>query len=144
MIKKIDLVSKIRKNEMINFVDPTVDIYETWYRFMGRGKLKSIFASRIIELRMQYIPFCQCIIEDPSYNDVIGRSGVSNQDLEYQWHFAHRHNFPSNLHSSGRGERKKFYDIFHHPVSYVLMCSAHHEEYDREDDEWRNPKNNKN
>lgn len=148
MIYSFNFIKIIRNNEDIrNYFDYTVDRYDTWSLYPTKsGKPKSIYASRIIELRKQFIPFCGCEIEEPEINEIVDmeENPDSSQDYIYEWHFAHRHNFPSNIKSSGRGQSKKFYDIYNHPLSYLLMCNVHHEEYDRENGEWRNPKNRKN
>ena len=106
------------------------------------GSTKSYSAAHIINLRLQFRPTC-CNIDnyDPQINDVVGLLGDSAQDYEYAWHFVHRHGFPSQLHGSGRGQQNKVRDIINHPLSYMLMCNVHHEQYDRETDEWRNPHN---
>ena len=104
-------------------------------------------SNQIIDLRLQFQPFCQHMHSnlefDPKTNDIIGviEGGTSARDYIYEWHFAHRHGFPTDIHSSGRGMFARIRDIKNHPVSYILLCNTHHEEYDRENGEWRNPKN---
>jgi len=113
----------------------------------NKEKPKSLYASQIIDLRFQYQPFCHDEPDfNPNINEVVDmeEGGKSVRDFIYRWHFSHRHGFPSDLHSSGRGQKARAIDITKHPLSYILMCNAHHEEYDRENGEWRNPKNRKN
>lgn len=109
-----------------------------------KGTPKSRMSSALIELRKQFTPFC-CDAKDydPEYNPPLYMPDglTSERDLVYKWHFAHRHGFPSDIHGSGRGQQEKVRDIVNHPLSYMLMCNEHHEEYDRENGEWRNPKN---
>jgi hypothetical protein len=42
--------------------------------------------------------------------------------------FAHRR--PTRLSGSGRGKRKRYYDIMNNPVNYILLCLVHHARYD--------------
>lgn len=112
----------------------------------GSVKYRSNPSSRIVDLRFQFRPSCTDHTHDdfdPEVNDIIGREpdSRSSRDFIYMWHFAHRHGFPSDIHSSGRGQSSKVRDIFNHPLSYILLCAPEHENYDREDGEWRNPKN---
>jgi hypothetical protein len=119
-------------------------IYRKSRKKANKYKLRS---NQIIDLRLQFQPFCQHMHKDlefdPKINDVIGmkEGGKSAQDYIYEWHFAHRHGFLTDIHSSGRGMFARIKDIKNHPISYILLCNAHHEEYDRENGEWRNPKN---
>jgi hypothetical protein len=108
-----------------------------------KGTPKSVSATEIMELRRQFIPACCDADSDPKDNYPVGiEPGSSSQrDIIYRWHFVHRHGFPSDIHGSGRGQRYKVKDILKHPLSYMLMCDEHHEEYDRENGEWKNPKN---
>lgn len=109
-----------------------------------KGTQKSRVACFIIALRKEFTPVC-CGTEeyDPEDNPplYLPPDSTSMKDLVCKWNFVHRHNFPSNLHGSGRGQQARSYDIFNHPVSYMMMCNEHHEEYDRENGEWKNPKN---
>lgn len=115
-------------------------------RYMGKKKLKSRVASLIIDLRFQFQPYC---VEhnhtdfNPMENRVIGQEEGSRsvQDFIYEWHFAHRHNFPSDLSGFGRGQSRRVKDIINHPLSYILLCNVAHENYDRETGEWRNNHN---
>ena len=104
---------------------------------------KSKPATKLILLRSQFVPACCDVDFDPEYNEPVGMQPGSNseRDIIYRWHFVHRHGFPSDIHGSGRGQSSKASDILEHPLSYMLMCNEHHEEYDRENGEWRNPKN---
>ena len=113
--------------------------------YKEKGDKKGIDASRIVELRKQFIPYCCDDDFDPEHNNAVGRKegSKSEQDVIYRWHFVHRHGFPSDINGSGRGQGRKATDILNHPLSYMLMCNEHHEEYDRENGEWRNPKNHK-
>ena len=109
-----------------------------------KGDLKSINSSLIIELRKQFYPVC-CNYDDydPETNPAVGMmpGKSSSRDIIYKWNFVHRHGFPSDIGGSGRGQSAKAYDIINHPLSYMMMCNEHHEEYDRENGEWKNPKN---
>lgn len=111
-----------------------------------KGSQKSRISSFIIELRKEFYPVC---CEDDEYNPeenpplYMPEGSSSKRDIVYKWNFVHRHGFPSNLSGSGRGQGNKAYDILNHPLSYMLMCNEHHEKYDRENGEWKNPKNHK-
>jgi hypothetical protein len=129
-----------------------IDFYELPVKYVksvkkdGTVKYHSAHSGRIVDLRLQFRPSCISHVHedfDPEKNEVIGREegSTSSRDLIYMWHFAHRHGFPSDIHSSGRGQYSKVRDIFNHPLSYILLCASEHENYDREDGEWRNPKN---
>ena len=109
-----------------------------------KGQMKSIGSSEMIELRKEFIPVCCSEDFDPE-NFPLGMApgGTSSKDIIYKWHFVHRHGFPSDIYGSGRGQNAKVSDIKNHPLSYMLMCNEHHEEYDRENGEWRNPKNHR-
>ena len=109
-----------------------------------KGSIKSKDASKLIDLRFQFHPAC-CRVDnfDPERNDVIDMRGDSTKDFIYTWHFVHRHGFPSKIYGSGRGQNMKVDDILNHPLSYMLMCNEHHEQYDRENGEWKNPLNHK-
>ena len=109
-----------------------------------KGSMKGSAASRLIDLRFQFRPVC-CRMDDfdPERNDVISMEGDSVRDFVYTWHFVHRHGFPSSIYGSGRGQNIKIHDILNHPLSYMLMCNEHHEQYDRENGEWKNPLNHK-
>lgn len=112
----------------------------------GKKGHHRLYPSQIVDLRLQFQPHCHDEPGfDPTKNEVIGMAerGKSARDFIYEWHFSHRHGFPSDLHSSGRGQNRKVRDIKNHPLSYILMCDAHHKEYDLENGEWRNPKNHK-
>ena len=108
-----------------------------------RDTPKSKPATKLILLRSQFVPACCDVDFDPEYNEPVGMQPGSNseRDIIYRWHFVHRHGFPSDIHGSGRGQSSKASDIMEHPLSYMLMCNEHHEEYDRENGEWKNPKN---
>ena len=132
--------------------DILYDHYHTEEHFYHpRGKIKKVrvddkksyHASGMVELRMEFIPFCGCEMNEIN-NPPVGmdNDGKSEQDIIYKWHFAHRHGFRTDLSGSGRGEANRFYDIVNHPLSYILMCNEHHELYDEETGEWKN-KNNK-
>ena len=109
-----------------------------------KGSIKSKDSSKLIDLRFQFRPAC-CRVDnfDSERNDVIGMRGDSTKDFIYTWHFVHRHGFPSKIYGSGRGQNMKVDDILNHPLSYMLMCNEHHEQYDRENGEWKNPLNHK-
>lgn len=116
------------------------------YHKIKKNTPKSISASKIIDLRLQYSSFL-CEPEfDPVHNPVIGNrgDGFSLQDMEYQYHFVHRHGFPSAVRGPGRGQSLKVRDILRKPLSYLLMKSSDHENYDRETGEWRNNQYQKN
>lgn len=126
--------------------------YELPFRYVksrksdGTVKYRKQHSARIVDLRFQLRPSCINHTHedfDPEENDIIGidPDSHSSRDYIYMWHFAHRHGFPSDIHSSGRGQSSKVRDIFNHPLSYILLCAPEHENYDREDGEWRNPKN---
>ena len=125
-------------------------IQEHFYHPRGKirrvkaGDRKNYHSSALIELRMEFVPYCGCKI-DEQINPAVGmeEGSKSEQDIIYKWHFAHRHGFPTKLSGSGRGQSERFYDILNHPLSYLLMCNEHHELYDEETGEWKNPKNNK-
>lgn len=112
-------------------------------RYKGKKKLKSRVASLIIDLRFQFQPYC---VEhnhtdfNPLENRVVGHEEGSRsvQDFIYEWHFAHRHNFPSDISGFGRGQNARVRDIINHPLSYILLCNVAHENYDKETGEWRN------
>ena len=136
----------------LNFSLANFDKYELPIKYVksrkndGTVKYRSRYSSRIVDLRFQLRPSCiNHKHEDfnPEVNDIIGKEpdSHSSRDFIYMWHFAHRHGFPSDVHSSGRGQSSKVRDIFNHPLSYILLCASEHENYDREDGEWRNPKN---
>ena len=108
-----------------------------------KGTLKSVQSSKIIDLRLQYSSFIHEIF-DHIHNPVIGSNGSSLQNMEYQYHFVHRHGFPSAVRGPGRGQDAKTRDILKKPLSYLLMRSSDHENYDRKTGEWRNPKNGNN
>jgi len=128
--------------DYVHMTDITWKNKKYGYKRKKKGEIKTKSASRIIELRMQFRPVCGHEDEfDYTVNDVVGLSGSSSQDYVYKWHFAHRHGFPSDIKGSGRGQNLKVIDIFNHPLSYMLMCNEHHEQYDRENGEWKNPKN---
>lgn len=107
------------------------------------GTVKSVHASKIVDLRIQFQPVCCRGDFNLTRNDVVRmeENSFSARDFIYQWHFVHRHGFPSSVRGSGRGQSMKVADIVNHPLSYMLMCEKHHEEYDRENGEWKNPKN---
>ena len=113
-------------------------------KHIKKGSRKSRMGCAIIELRKQFPPVC-CdrdeydSEENPAMYMPDGSTSV--KDLVYKWNFVHRHGFPSDLHGSGRGQAARARDIFNHPISYMMMCNEHHEEYDRENGEWKNPKN---
>ncbi len=145
---------KIREDGSV-YVDLTYSVslkalskFEIPFRYKkGKKGNHKLYVSQIIDLRLQFQPHCHDEPNfDPIKNEVIGmaENGKSARDFIYEWHFAHRHGFPSDLHSSGRGQSRKVRDIKNHPLSYILMCDAHHEEYDMENGEWKNPKNQKN
>lgn len=110
------------------------------------GSRKSRLSSFIIELRKNFYPVC-CEYDEYNPEDnpplYMPDGSTSMKDMVHKWNFVHRHGFPSNLNGSGRGQGRKAYDIFNHPLSYMMMCNEHHEEYDRENGEWKNPKNHK-
>lgn len=109
-----------------------------------KGTPKSRMACAIIDLRYQFSPVCCDTTDyDPEENPAVGMLEGSNsvKDMIYRWNFVHRHGFPSEVHGSSRGQSARAMDIFNHPLSYMLMCNEHHEEYDRENGEWKNPKN---
>ena len=109
-----------------------------------KGTPKGRGALLIAELRFEFRSFC-CNLDDfdPERNDIVEMKG-GMRDFVYEWHFVHRHGFSSDVYGSGRGQNVKANDILNHPLSYMLMCNKHHEEYDRENGEWRNPKNHEN
>jgi len=90
MIYSFNFIKIIRNNEDIrNYFDYTVDRYDTWSLYPTKsGKPKSIYASRIIELRKQFIPFCGCEIEEPEINEIVDmeENPDSSQDYIYEWH----------------------------------------------------------
>lgn len=112
-----------------------------------KGTPKSLDASKIIDLRVQFSTFLSDPNFDPPHNPVVGvpeKGSVSSQDFVYRYHFVHRHGFPSDVHGSGRGQRTKTRDILNKPLSYLLMTDDDHEKYDRETGEWKNPLNHRN
>lgn len=109
-------------------------------RYYTDKKVYSRIASYIRDLRVQFSPFCGCEMDKGNPNNVVIEYDSENSEFLYQWHFAHRHGFPTDLYGSGRGMEARVADIMNHPLSYLLLCSAHHEEYDRESGEWKNPK----
>ena len=108
-------------------------------RYCTEKKVYSKNASYMRDLRVQFSPHCQCSIDKQNPNNPIVDYDADSRYSEYQWHFAHRHGFPSDLNGSGRGMAARVRDIMNHPLSYLLLCSAHHEDYDRESGEWKNP-----
>lgn len=112
--------------------------------FIKKGSPKSLAASKIIDLRIQYSSFINDLDFDPIHNPIIGSNGPGLEDMEYQYHFVHRHGFPSDIRGPGRGQRTKVTDILKRPLSYMLMKSSDHEDYDRETGEWRNNQYQKN
>ena len=111
-----------------------------------KGSPKSLSASKIIDLRIQFSTFLSVTNFDPCINPVVGapeKGSFSSQDFVYRYHFVHRHGFPSDIHGSGRGQEARTRDILNHPLSYLLMKNDDHEQYDRETGEWRNPLNHK-
>ncbi len=112
-----------------------------------KGDPKSLYASKIIDLRIQFSTFLFDPDFDPLHNPVVGapeKGSISSQDFVYRYHFVHRHGFPSDVHGSGRGQRAKTADILNKPLSYLLMKNDDHEQYDRETGEWKNPLNHRN
>ena len=113
-------------------------------KHVKKGSPKSRSACFIIELKKEFYPVC-CEYDEYNPEDnpplYMPDGSTSVKDIVYKWNFVHRHGFPSDLNGSGRGQGDKAYDIFNHPLSYMLMCNEHHEEYDRENGEWKNPKN---
>ena len=111
-----------------------------------KGDPKSVYASKIIDLRIQFSTFLFDPDFDPLRNPVVGapeKGSFSSQDFIYKYHFAHRHGFPYDVSGSGRGQKARTLDILNHPLSYLLMKNDDHEQYDRETGEWKNPKNHK-
>ena len=113
-----------------------------------KGDPKSLHASKIIDLRIQFSTFLYNSPDfDPLCNPVVGapeKGSFSSQDFIYEYHFVHRHGFPSDVRGSGRGQKARAEDISNRPLSYLLMKNDDHEQYDRETGEWRNPKNHRN
>jgi hypothetical protein len=108
-------------------------------RYYTDKKVYSRKASYIRDLRIQFSPFCDCELDKRNPDNFIIDYDPDSKDFVYQWHFAHRHGFPSDLNGSGRGMAARVQDIINHPLSYLLLCSAHHEDYDKESGEWKNP-----
>lgn len=124
------------------------DIYwknrEGRYNKKSKGSPKSRSSCKIIDLRREFHSLIYPYETfNPEINDILTfpDSGRSAQDYEYNWHFVHRHGFPSDLYGSGRGQSAKARDIVNHPLTYLLMISEHHEQYDRDNGEWKNPNN---
>lgn len=139
----IDIVRQINKHGKLpaeSLARPkNLDTYLPGLYFTKNGKVKSKHASMIVDLRVQYGAFCcDVTVEDLIHNECIGYEDGENQ---YRWNFAHRHGFPSNVNSAGRGQSVKITDITNHPLSYFLLSFEHHKEYDIYNGEWRNPKN---
>lgn len=137
--------NKVRANLSLSHSIKTLSRYELPFRYPKRnkkGELKSDAASKIIDLRLQFQPFCRFYHNhddfDPEINEIIGKDSESSQDFIHMWEMAHRHGFPSELDGPGRGERNRVRDIFNHPLSYFLLCNSAHEEYDKENGDWRN------
>lgn len=110
----------------------------------GNPKLMSLVSSQMVDLRLQYIPYCSKThghTDSPTKNYIVGlnENSKSKQDYIYQWHFAHRHGFKTDIDGSGRGMSHRVHDILNHPISYILLCHVAHEEYDKETGEWKAP-----
>ena len=119
-------------------VQPSLKSYLPGRYYTRKNKMKSRNASMIVDLRIQFGSFCcEVTYEDLIHNPIIGYEDGENQ---HQWNFAHRHGFPSDLKSAGRGQGAKVTDIMRHPLSYFLLSFDHHQEYDIYNGDWRNPK----
>lgn len=138
---------QIQANLDLSYDISLLSEYRIPFRY-GKGKNKeqpkSDTASKIIDLRLQFQPFCRFYHNhddfDPEINHIMGKleGGNSGKDFIYEWNFAHRHGFPSDIDGPGRGQRVKVSDILKHPLSYMLMCNSAHEDYDRENGDWKN------
>lgn len=79
---------------------------------MNQELQKELLNKKFDELRLEF-------------NGVCWKSGCgSTENLQFA------HTVKTNLKGSGRGKKKRYYDIKNNKYCYALFCIIHHKEYD--------------